>query len=78
LRGLGYKILWFGNFEVDREFDGVLEAIRLALEEPTRPLRGHPPLKKGRDETEREARACLSLPGREGAAEGGGWGARRR
>jgi very-short-patch-repair endonuclease len=34
LRDLGYRILRFANFEVDREFDGVLEAIRLALEEP--------------------------------------------
>ena len=34
LADLGFRILRFGNFEVDREFDGVLEAIRLALEEP--------------------------------------------
>jgi very-short-patch-repair endonuclease len=32
LSELGYRILRFANFEVDREFDGVLEAIRLALE----------------------------------------------
>ena len=32
LRDLGYAVLRFGNYEVDREFDGVLEAIRLALE----------------------------------------------
>jgi very-short-patch-repair endonuclease len=32
LSELGYRVLRFGNFEVDREFDGVLEAIRLALE----------------------------------------------
>jgi very-short-patch-repair endonuclease len=32
LSELGYRVLRFGNFEVDREFDGVLEAIRVALE----------------------------------------------
>jgi very-short-patch-repair endonuclease len=29
---LGYQVLRFGNFEVDRELGGVLEAIRVALE----------------------------------------------
>ena len=42
LGDLGYRILRFGNFEVDREFDGVLEAIRLALEEP-HPTAARPP-----------------------------------
>jgi very-short-patch-repair endonuclease len=32
LSELGYRVLRFGNFEVDRELDGVLEAIRVALE----------------------------------------------
>jgi very-short-patch-repair endonuclease len=42
LENLGYRILRFANFEVDREFDGVLEAIRLALEEP-HPAAARPP-----------------------------------
>src|SRR5437660_2879790 len=29
LRGLGYRVLRFGNHEVDREFEGVLEGLRL-------------------------------------------------
>jgi very-short-patch-repair endonuclease len=42
LAHLGYRTLGFANFEVDREFEGVLEAIRLALEEP-HPTAARPP-----------------------------------
>jgi very-short-patch-repair endonuclease len=43
LRDSGYRILRFANFEVDREFDGVLEAIRLALEAEPHPTAARPP-----------------------------------
>ena len=43
LRELGYRILRFANFEVDRNFDGVLEAIRLSLEEEPHPAAARPP-----------------------------------
>jgi very-short-patch-repair endonuclease len=43
LQQLGYRVLRFGNYEVDREFDGVLEAIRLALEARPHPAAARPP-----------------------------------
>ena len=43
LQELGYRVLRFGNYEVDREFDGVLEAIRLALEARPHPAAARPP-----------------------------------
>ena len=46
LQELGYRVLRFGNFEVERELDGVLEAIRLALEEP-HPAAARPPSPDG-------------------------------
>jgi very-short-patch-repair endonuclease len=36
-------VLRFGNYEVDREFDGVLEAIRFALEAAPHPAASRPP-----------------------------------
>lgn len=47
LRDLGYKILRFGNYEVEREFDGVLETIRLALEATPHPAAARPPSPDG-------------------------------
>jgi very-short-patch-repair endonuclease len=45
----GYKVLRFWNHEIGKEIDAVMEAIRHHLApDPTRPLRGHPPL-KGRE-----------------------------
>jgi very-short-patch-repair endonuclease len=61
LAGLGYRILRFANFEVDREFDGVLEAIRLALEAEPHPAAARPPSPKGRDK--RRVRAIISCLG---------------
>ncbi|MEN3384872.1 MAG: hypothetical protein V7608_4916 [Hyphomicrobiales bacterium] len=43
LRELGYRILRFANFEVEREFDGVCEAIWLALETGPHPAAARPP-----------------------------------
>jgi very-short-patch-repair endonuclease len=43
LNDLGYRVLRFGNFEVDREFHGVLEAIRLALDAQPHPAAARPP-----------------------------------
>jgi very-short-patch-repair endonuclease len=43
LQALGYKVLRFGNHEVDREFDGVLEAIRFAIEAKPHPAASRPP-----------------------------------
>jgi len=43
LNDLGYRVLRFGNYEVDREFEGVLEAIRLALEARPHPAASRPP-----------------------------------
>ena len=37
LQRMGYGVLRFSNVEVEREFDGVLEAIRLALSEGSGP-----------------------------------------
>jgi very-short-patch-repair endonuclease len=47
LADLGYRILRFGNFEVDREFDGVCEAISLALETGPHPAAARPPSPEG-------------------------------
>ena len=47
LQELGYKVLRFGNYEVDREFEGVLEAIRLALEARPHPAAARPPSPDG-------------------------------
>jgi len=52
LKKVGYRILRFWNHEINKEVDAVMDVIHhnLTLEgNPTRPLRGHPPL-KGRDE----------------------------
>jgi very-short-patch-repair endonuclease len=47
LNDLGYRVLRFGNYEVDREFDGVLEAIRVALETQPHPAASRPPSPDG-------------------------------
>jgi very-short-patch-repair endonuclease len=43
LGDLGYRVVRFANYEIDREFDGVLEAIRIALETPPHPAASRPP-----------------------------------
>jgi len=62
LQELGYRVLRFGNYEVDREFDGVLEAIRFALEAAPHPAASRPPSPGGGDDTEPVARMSLLLP----------------
>jgi very-short-patch-repair endonuclease len=47
LNDLGYRVLRFGNHEIDREFGGVLEAIRLALETRPHPAAARPPFSGG-------------------------------
>ena len=47
LNDLGYRVVRFANFEVDREFEGVLEAIRLALEAQPHPAAAPPPSPDG-------------------------------
>jgi very-short-patch-repair endonuclease len=42
----GYRVLRFSNTEVDREIEGVLEAIRISLEKP-HPAATRPPSPKG-------------------------------
>jgi very-short-patch-repair endonuclease len=47
LNEMGYRVLRFGNYEVDRELDGVLESIRLALEAEPHPAAARPPSPNG-------------------------------
>ena len=47
LQRFGYSVLRFGNYEVDRELDGVLESIRLVLEARPHPAASRPPSPDG-------------------------------